>query len=122
MHCQVKKKDLPRYIICGFAHRMIQGDLFLGYCIEYGMGKKTVKRRKCVTGNGKNRNILFAAMVCILLFVLLLSPFNKAVLIPGDDQITTAAAENFFTDMQDGETFENALLTFCRSIINEEIS
>lgn len=65
--------------------------------------------------------MIAGALAAVMTFGVVLWPKSRAalraMLIPGDEEITSAAWNELVEDLQEGESFGAAFETFCREII-----
>ena len=88
----------------------------MSYRIEYGPAGKN-------PGIRKSKRVLFALLI---VFVLLAAGVRIADssgklwywLLPGDPAVTEAALLGLVSDIQSGETFPQAVVAFCRTVLN----
>ncbi len=91
----------------------------MAYTIQYGAPARLeatwVKRRR----KRSARYVVYSLVVLMILSVFLLDSKEsiQEFLIPGDPEITKAAAAQFTQNIQAGDSFKEAITTFCREII-----
>jgi hypothetical protein len=90
----------------------------MGYRIEYNGA--TLKRRE-VRIPRKKRNQITVAVIALLTAALLLWPASRRrivdIILPGDEEVTTAALNGLLKDLTEGEPMGEAVHTFCVEII-----
>jgi len=90
----------------------------LGYIIEYigGSANKTNIQEK---GKGSKTGLLAAILFAILILAVGQKNLSELAdyLIPGNKVVTKDALSGFVRDVQDGDSFKDAITTFCKEII-----
>ncbi len=90
----------------------------MGYRIEYdgSTAQKTIIR----ISKGKKR-LMLTILAAVLTLGAVAFPRSRGILrdllLPGDEEVTTAALEGLVEDLKEGEPFGDAVETFCREII-----
>ncbi len=91
----------------------------MSYRIEYegaSVGKNTCDAKR-KTGPWM-KGIYVLIVLCVVFFILFGNmEAVESIFIPGNPEITKAAFSSFTGDLQAGSTFKDALITFCREII-----
>jgi hypothetical protein len=92
----------------------------VGYRIEYGKDRSVTyfdKKEKRYRGI---MTVCFFMLFCALTSVLRPAQWKQAkdYLIPGDAEITAAAFSEMTYQLQNGESLEDAVVTFCRDVIS----
>lgn len=64
------------------------------------------------------KGIYVLIVLCVVIFILFGNmEVAESIFIPGNPEITKAAFLSFTEDLQEGSTFRDAFITFCREII-----
>lgn len=86
----------------------------MAYQIKYnlvGPNRRTAKKSKRVLV------IVTALGISCLVITALHLPWAQNLLLPGDSAVTAAALEDLADNLQQGESFMDAITAFCRNII-----
>lgn len=83
----------------------------MGYRIIYG------KKKAGFRALSKRSKILILAIAGCILLVAASYFWGADVYLPGDREVTGAALENMVDLLQDGEKLSDAIVIFCREII-----
>ena len=96
----------------------VKEDIIVGYKIQYD--GKSMYRGVCASKENMGNKILL--FVAILGFMILLIPACRNVviswLIPFDLDVTGNAAANFADSIQSGVPIRDAIVSFCKEILN----
>ena len=91
----------------------------MGYTVEYTPETKRKYPPKKVRQAG-NRKVLWGILTCAVLLALVLLRRNgilREVLIPGDADVTLAAAGKLMENLKSGDGFYQSVRTFCQDIL-----
>ncbi len=93
----------------------------MGYVMEYGCGvavKLPLKKKK-----RKILPIMGAILAIVLVLTVQMLPGVRASLwkhlLPGDAAVTAQALQTLAADLQEGESFSDAVTAFCQQILTE---
>lgn len=92
----------------------------MGYRIEYGENGTAAYFVKKEGGHRGMLTIGFFLLFCVLTSTLWPSRWQlaKDYLIPGDPAVTKAAFSEMTQQLKDGESLEDAVVTFCREVMD----
>lgn len=92
----------------------------MGYRVIYGKTRK-VRRNTTSKVNSQKSLIIWSIALLAAAFICLIGwsdPGFRQYLLPGDPRITETALDQLVVDIQNGESFSDAITTFCREIID----
>lgn len=92
----------------------------MGYTIRYGVDSSAEAAWKRKAGRKHRRFWGFAAILTAFVILTFLGFAGKLewLLIPGDPEITKAAFSQFTENLRGGESVKDAMVAFCREIID----
>lgn len=94
----------------------------MGYAIQYDTAatKKYPMKRRNISLKGKK--VCLAVVSIILIAVLLQFSAVRRFLLPGDPVVTERAITKMVDELQAGDGLQEAITTFCREVINNDLT
>ena len=92
----------------------------MGYTVQYGPESAAETAWKRKAGRKGRRFLLLLTILCAAA-VFAVSGWTEDLgdlLIPGDPEVTKAAFSQLTEDLREGDPFRDAVITFCREIID----
>ena len=90
----------------------------MGYYIQYEQGStRKIKIPDCISGFD-SKSIFRIMIAIVFVFFVIMGAYYGDCFIPGDKEVTKAAFTDMVEELENGESMQNAITTFCREVLD----